>query len=76
VKIQDVILRAMAKRITWWQAAQILGISDRSMRRWKGATRNTVMTDRSTGGRGKASPKRVPLEQAQEVLRLYHRPDQ
>ena len=28
VKVQDVILRAVAKRITWWQAAEILGISD------------------------------------------------
>ena len=35
MKIQDVILRAMAKKITWWQAAEIIGISDRSMRRWK-----------------------------------------
>ena len=23
MKVQDVILRAMAKRITWWQAAEI-----------------------------------------------------
>ena len=30
MKIQEVILRAMAKKITWWQAAEILGISDRS----------------------------------------------
>jgi hypothetical protein len=36
MKVQDVILRAMAKRITWWQAAEIIGISDRSMRRWRG----------------------------------------
>ena len=34
MKVQEVILRALAKRITWWQAAEILGISDRSMRRW------------------------------------------
>jgi hypothetical protein len=34
MKIQEVILRAMAKRITWWQAAEILGLSDRQMRRW------------------------------------------
>ena len=34
MKVQEVILRAIAKRITWWQAAEILGISDRSMRRW------------------------------------------
>jgi len=25
----------MARKITWWQAAEIIGISDRSMRRWK-----------------------------------------
>ena len=34
MKIQEVILRAMAKKITWWQAAEIIGISDRQMRRW------------------------------------------
>jgi len=35
MKVQEVILRTMAKRITCWQAAEILGISDRSLRRWK-----------------------------------------
>ena len=35
MKVQEVILRAMAKKITWWQAAEIIGISDRSMRRWR-----------------------------------------
>ena len=35
MKIQEVILRAIAKRITWWQAAEIIGISDRQMRRWR-----------------------------------------
>src|SRR5208337_1308766 len=33
MKVQDVMLQAMAKRITWWQAAETLGISDRHMRR-------------------------------------------
>jgi hypothetical protein len=28
-------LQAMAKKITWWQAAEIIGISDRQMRRWR-----------------------------------------
>ncbi|MHB8302367.1 MAG: hypothetical protein ACYDC6_05945 [Acidobacteriaceae bacterium] len=27
MKVQEVILRAMAKKITWWQAAEIIGIS-------------------------------------------------
>jgi hypothetical protein len=29
MKLQDVMLRAIAKRITWYQAAEILGISCR-----------------------------------------------
>ena len=35
MKVQEVILRAMAKSITWWQAAEILGFSVRQMRRWR-----------------------------------------
>src|ERR1700747_3610429 len=29
MKVQEVMLRAWAKKITWWQAAEILGVSDR-----------------------------------------------
>ena len=32
MKVQEVILRAMAKKITWWQAAEIIGITERQMR--------------------------------------------
>src|ERR1700688_3893962 len=31
MKIQEVILRAMAKKITWRQAAEIIGMSDRQI---------------------------------------------
>ncbi|MCK4249431.1 MAG: helix-turn-helix domain-containing protein [Candidatus Omnitrophica bacterium] len=33
--MQEVILRAISGEIHWIQAAEILGISDRQMRRWK-----------------------------------------
>ena len=33
MKVQEVMLRAWARKITWWQAAEIVGISDRHMRR-------------------------------------------
>ena len=36
MKVQEVILRALGKKITWWQAAEIIGLSDRSPRRWRG----------------------------------------
>ena len=35
MKLQDVILKAMAKKITWMAAAEIAGITDRTMRRIK-----------------------------------------
>ena len=71
VKVQDVILRAVAKQITWWQAAEILGISDRSMRRWKGRYEEYGYDGLFDRRKGKPSPKRVPLQQVEEVLRLY-----
>jgi len=33
MKVQEVVLRAIAKKITWWQAAEILGLSGRQLRR-------------------------------------------
>jgi len=40
MKFQQVILRAMSKQITWTQAAEIPGMSDRTMRRYEtGSTR-------------------------------------
>jgi transposase len=71
MKVQEVILRAMAKKITWWQAAEILGISVRSMRRWRGRYQQHGYDGLFDRRRGRPSPKRVPLETVEEVLRLY-----
>jgi transposase len=71
MKVQEVILRAMGKKITWWQAAEIIGISDRQMRRWHRRYEKwgyDGLWDRRRGG---PSPRRVPLETAQQVLQLY-----
>jgi predicted transcriptional regulator of viral defense system len=35
MKLQDVLLKAMAKKITWREAAEIIGVTDRTMRRWR-----------------------------------------
>jgi transposase len=71
MKIQEVILRAMAKRITWWQAAEIIGISDRQMRRWHRRYERWGYDGLWDRRRGRPSPRRVPLETAQQVLQLY-----
>jgi len=39
-KVQEVILRAMAKSIAGWQAAEILALSPRQMRRWRRTRRS------------------------------------
>jgi transposase len=71
MKIQEVILRAMAKKITWWQAAEIIGISCRQMRRWRERYEQHGYDGLFDRRRGKPSPKRVPMEIVEEVLRLY-----
>src|SRR5438034_3121586 len=70
-KVQEVILRAMAKRIRWWQAAEIMGISDRHMRRWRERYEEFGYDGRFDRRRGSPSPKRVPLVQVEQVLGLY-----
>ena len=71
MKVREVILRALAKRITWWQAAEILGISDRSMRRWRERYQKHGYDGLFDRRVGKPSPKRVPVETVEKVLGLY-----
>jgi hypothetical protein len=33
MKLQEVLLRAWAGKIKWWQAAEMIGISERQLRR-------------------------------------------
>ena len=35
MKVQEVILKAMAGSLKWWEAAEIIGVTDRTMRRWR-----------------------------------------
>jgi transposase len=71
MKLQDVMLRAMAKRITWYQAAEILGISCRQMQRWKTRFAHEGYEGLFDRRLGVPSPKRVALATVEEVLRLY-----
>jgi transposase len=71
MKVQEVILRAVAKKITWIQAAEILGVTPRHMRRWKEKYEQFGFHALFDGRRGKASPRRVPAAVLDEVLRLY-----
>jgi len=71
MKVQEVILRAMAKSITWWQAAEILDLSVRQMRRWRRRYERFGYDGLWDRRRGRPSPRRVPLAVAEQVLQLY-----
>jgi hypothetical protein len=71
VKLQEVLLRATSGKIKWRQAAELIGISERQMRRWR--TRYEAegyegLLDRRLR---KPSSRRVPKKQADDVLSLY-----
>ena len=71
MKLQDVILKAIAKKITWMAAAEIAGVSDRTMRRIKQRYEEYGYDGLFDQRRGKRSIHRIPLETAGQVLALY-----
>ena len=71
MKVQEVIMRAMSGELHWFEAAEILGVSCRTMRRWKGRYQTYGYDGLFDRRRQSPSPKRVPMETVQKVLRLY-----
>ena len=60
MRVRDVLMRAVQREISWIQAADILGISARNMRRWKVKFETAGLEgvlDRRTLGH--ANPRRV-----------------
>jgi len=71
MKLHDVLLKAMAKKITWWDAAEIIGVTDRTMRRWRARLESGGYSGLVDRRKDKPSDKRVPLATVELVLRLY-----
>lgn len=71
MKIQEIILRAMSGEITWIRAAQIIGVSDRTMRRWKIRYEEHGYDGLFDRRRQRPSPKRASFEEVRRILRLY-----
>jgi transposase len=71
MKLQDVILKAMAKKLTWIEAAEIAGMSVRNMQRMRERYREHGYNGLFDRRRGKNSYHRVPLATAEQVLALY-----
>ena len=71
MKLQDVLLKAMAKKISWWEAAEIIGVTDRTMRRWRERLEAGGYSGLVDRRKGRPSDKRVPLATVERVLGLY-----
>jgi YD repeat-containing protein len=71
MKVQEVILRAMAGKLKRWEAAEIIGVTDRTMRRWRQSYEEFGYDGLLPRQRGKPSPKRIPVETIERVLKLY-----
>jgi hypothetical protein len=74
MKVQEFMLRALAKRITWWQAAEIVGISDRSMRRWRERCEEFGYDGLFDRRRGKPFPSPLGNPANNAGFPLSHRP--
>src|SRR5262249_42526265 len=71
MKVQEVILKAMAGSLKWWEAAEIIGVTDRTMRRWRQRYQEGGYDGLYDHRKRQPSPKRVPLQTAEKVLQLY-----
>jgi len=71
MKVQEVILRAIAKKITWFQAGEIAGLTTRHMRRLRWRYENLGYDGLLDRRRDLPSERRVPLAVVEKVLGLY-----
>src|SRR6266699_2126364 len=71
MKVQEVILKAMAGSLKWWEAAEIIGVTDRTMRRWRQRYEEGGYDGLYDYRKRQPSPKRIPLATVEKVLQLY-----
>jgi transposase len=71
MKIKEVITRAMSGTINWIQAAEILGMSDRQLRRWRKRWDKHGYDGLFDYRTQRPSPKRVAMDDVEKVLGLY-----
>jgi len=73
MQLRDVLLKATARQITWGEAAEIIGVSDRTIQRWRerlerdagvgaGERRETRLTRRTARG------SRTIIQEREDVI--------
>jgi len=71
MKRQEIILRAYAKKISWIEAAEILGYSPRHLRRIREKYEEVGFDGIIDGRLGRESPRRTPVAIIEQVTALY-----
>ena len=71
MKFEDVYGRWRERRLSQADAAEILGMSERTFRRWRDRYEGEGVAGLLDRRLGKASAKRVPIDQVHDVLTLY-----
>lgn len=72
MKVHEVLMRAVNREISWIQAADILGCTPRSLRRWKLRYQQFGVEGLVDGRtRGHRSPRWVKPQDLEPLLRLY-----
>jgi transposase len=69
--LQEVMLKAIGGELHWFRAAEILGMSPRSLRRWRERYERKGYGGLVDHRRGAPSPRRVPLAAVEQMLRLH-----
>jgi transposase len=71
MRFEDVYGRWRQRRLSQAQAAEILGMSERTFRRWRDRYEDDGAAGLLDRRLGKASSRQVPVDQVEQVLTLY-----
>lgn len=71
MRLKDVLVRAISGEYTWLQAAEILGMDPRSLRRWRNRMEKHGYAGLIDMRRGVPSPRRAPVAEVQRIVGLY-----
>ncbi len=73
MRFQEVILQATRGKLTWWQAAEVLGVSPRTLRRWRLGYEKYGVKGLQDGRRVDRAPNGVPETEVRRWLDLYEK---
>ena len=71
MRIREVMVQATRGKLSWWQAAEVLGVSPRTMRRWRVEYRKWGMKGLQDQRRVDRAPNGVPEAEIKRWTELY-----